>query len=275
MQPITSRLIVRAFAFALAAISHLASSGYADPKSSVLIVQDEMPSVKVLAAFLQEKGGLSVTVVDQKAFPKDLSPYGAIIGYIHKELAEPVETAIISFTEQGGRYIALHHSISSGKAKNKYYFDFLGIRLDRPEQARNPVQPGEGYAWVDGEDVTLTLVNLNPTHFITNHNVQWSEAIPYTSSDGPSAEGQYPSISLPDSEVYMNHKFIDGREKTVLVGLKFLDKRNNQLFMQDRAVWLKQYGKGQIIYIMPGHKPADYENPNISQIILNATQWVP
>jgi len=26
---------------------------------------------------------------------------------------------------------------------------------------------------------------------------------------------------------------------------------------------------------MPGHTPADYENKNISQMILNATQWTP
>lgn len=71
----------------------------------------------------------------------------------------------------------------------------------------------------------------------------------------------------------MNHKFTDGREKTVLCGLKYYDPRNGELFMQDRAVWLKPYGEGDIVYILPGETPADYENPNIAQMILNAVMW--
>ncbi len=248
---------------------------HAAPGDKVLIVQDEMPSLVPLTAFLQDKGKLDVTTVDQKAFPQDLSGYTSVIAYIHGKLEEPVEVAVIDYTRKGGRYIALHHSISSGKGKNKYYFDFLGIQLDNPTQSRNPVEPGKGYGWVEGENITLTLVNLNPNHYITNHDVNWPDTISYTSSDSPAIENNYPSISLPDSEVYMNHKFTDGREKTVLCGLRFLDSRNNQLFMQDRAVWLKPCEKGHIIYIMPGHKPTDYKNPNIAQIILNATQWKP
>jgi len=259
----------------LLVIVALISLGYGGPKNNVIIVQDEMPTIEVLSSFLSDKGKLNVTVVDQKNFPQDLSSYGSVIGYIHGKLEEPVEMAIIDYTKQGGRYIALHHSISSGKANNKYYFDFLGIQLDNGKQSRNPVEPGQGYGWVEGEDIVLTLVNLNPRHYITNHHVLWGDMISYMSSDQPSVERSYPSMSLPHTEVYMNHKFIDGREKVVLCGFKFLDKRNNQLFMQDRAVWLKQYGKGDIIYIMPGHTPADYENQNISRMILNATQWTP
>lgn len=270
-----SHFIAHMFVPVLVVISQLISPGQASPTHSVLIVQDEMPAVEVLSHFLRDTGKLNVTVVDQKNFPKDLSPYGAVIGYIHRQLEEPVEVAIIDYTQRGGRYIALHHSISSGKAQNKYYFDFLGIQLDQPAQSKHPVEPGKGYGWVEGEDIVLTLVNLNPHHYITNHRVNWPGMISYASSDNPSVEKRYPSISLHDSEVYMNHKFTDGREKIVLCGLKFLDKRNNRLFMQDRAVWIKQYGEGRIVYIMPGHKPSDYQNPNISQMILNATQWTP
>jgi len=259
----------------LIALLGLVSVGFAGPKDSVLIVQDEMPALQVLVDFLRDQGNLNITVVDQANLPKDLSPFGVVIGYIHKGLQESVEVAIIDFTKQGGRYIALHHSISSGKANNKYYFDFLGIQLDFPKQSKNPVKPGQGYGWVEGDHVALTLVNLHPFHYITSHKVTWGKAISYMSSDGPSVEKMVPSIALPDSEVYMNHKFTDGRQKTVLCGFKFLDQRNNTLFMQDRAVWLKQYGKGQIIYIMPGHKPSDYKNQSISQMILNAIQWTP
>jgi hypothetical protein len=38
----------------------------------VLIIQDELPQMKVLAGFLQEKGDLSVTIRDQASLPKDL-----------------------------------------------------------------------------------------------------------------------------------------------------------------------------------------------------------
>ena len=110
------------------------------------------------------------------------------------------------------------------------------MQLDNPETAKNPVLPGGGYGW--REEVTLTLVNLNPSHFITSHKVSWGEEIPYTSSDQPGNETLYPSISLHESEAYMNHKFTDGREKTVLLGFKFFDDRNSQMFMQDRAGWL-------------------------------------
>jgi hypothetical protein len=275
MQPAHPQYVAYRFVTAFAVISHLISLGHAAPKHDVIIVQDEMPSVKVLAGFLRDEGKLNVTVVDQKSFPKDLSPYGAVIGYIHRQLEESVEIAIIDYTKHGGRYIALHHSISSGKAKNQYYFDFLGIQLDHPTQSRYPVEPGRGYGWVEGEEIVLTLVNLNPHHHITNHKVDWPGRISYASSDSPSVEKSYPSISLPDSEVYMNHKFTDGREKVVLCGFKFLDKRNGKLFMQDRAVWLKKYGEGEIVYLMPGHKPSDYEHRSVSQMILNATQWAP
>ena len=256
-------------------ITALISLSCSGAQRDVLIVQDEMPTVEVLSSFLGDKGKLNVTVVDQKTMPPDLSPYGCLIGYIHGKLEESAEVAIIDYTKLGGRYIALHHSISSGKAKNKYYFDFLGIQLDKGSQSRHPVEPGQGYGWVEGEDIALTLVNLNPHHYITNHKIHWGDTISYASSDQPSVERSYPSLTLPHTEVYMNHKFIDGREKTVLCGFKFLDQRNKHLFMQDRAVWLKAYGKGDIIYIMPGHTPADYKNPNISQMILNAIQWKP
>lgn len=237
----------------------------------VLIIQDEKPQMEVLTHFLQEKSGLDVAIVDQDQLPEDLSPYKTVILYVHGRLEVPVEKAVIRYTETGGKFIALHHSISGGKSRNEFYFDFLGIRLDDPDNSRNPVEPGAGYAWLD--PITLTLVNLNPNHYITNHNVKWVKEVEYVSSDFPSAGGVFPTIDLEHSEVYMNHKFTDGREKTVLCGFKFFDERNGHLFMQDRAVWYKSYKKGIIFYFMPGHTSSDYENPNIAQMILNAINW--
>jgi len=243
----------------------------------VLVVQDEMPQIEVLSQFLETAGELDVAIIDQANLPETMEGYQAVIGFIHGKLEAVAERAIINYTEAGGKYVCLHHSISSGKARNEFYFDFLGVQLDHPEFSRHPVKPGEGYGWYhDGENgITLILVNLNQHHYITNHNIEWEPTVSYVSSDGPAAEQQFPSISLPQTEVYMNHKFTDGREKTVLCGLKYYDPRNGELFMQDRAVWLKPYGEGHIVYILPGETPADYENPKIAQMILNAIVWKP
>ena len=247
-----------------------------EPKKSsnkILIIQDELPQLVVLTQFLTDQGNLDVQIVDQTHQLPELSKYRAVLIYIHKKLEVSVEKAIIDYTKKGGRLVVLHHSISSGKAKNEFYFDFLGIHLDNPEKAKEPVDPGEGYGWVDPG--TFSLVNLHSSHYISNHNVTWGERIPYTPSDSPSSVGLYPSISLDSSEVYMNHKFIDGREKTVLCGLKFYDPRNGKLFMQDRALWIKKQGKGEVIYFMPGHTRNDYANIQISQIVLNSIEWKP
>ncbi len=40
----------------------------------VLIVQDELPQMEVLAKFLRERGRLSVTISDQQSLPDDFSP---------------------------------------------------------------------------------------------------------------------------------------------------------------------------------------------------------
>ncbi len=259
-------------AITLAPVGQLGAA-VATLSDKILIVHDELPQMEILARFLREDGGLDVTVVEQSSLPEDWSAYRAAIAYIHRVLEVPAEKAIIAYTENGGRFIALHHSISSKKADNEFYFDFLGIRLDNPKAAKNPVMPGGGYGW--REEVTLTLVNLSPAHYITSHNVTWGDEIPYTPSDQPSVEALYPSISLHETEVYLNHKFTDGREKTVLWGIKFFDDRNGQLFMQDRGAWVKKYGKGEVVYLMPGHAATDFENDKFAQMILNAITWEP
>lgn len=241
----------------------LGSSSQRQPK--VIIVQDEMPQMKVLAKFLRQKGKLSVAVTDQSSFPKDLSAYDAVIVFIHRDLQENTENSIINYTKKGGKLICLHHSISSKKAQNKFYFDFLGIRLDK-----GPMEKG-GYKW---KESSWSLVNLNSKHFITNSNVNWEEKVSYAPSDYPSSKRAYPCISLKhDSEVFINHKFSDGREKVVLCGIVYHDTESDKTYMQDRGAWIKRQGKGTILYFMPGHSASDYENKNISQMILNAIRW--
>jgi len=234
-------------------------------QSKIIIVQDEVPQMKVLAKFLREKGNLSVDITEQQALPEDLSGYDAVIVFIHKGLQEKTEKSIINYTKNGGKLICLHHSISSIKAENKFYFDFLGVRLDE-----GPMETG-GYQW---KGSSWSLVNLNSQHFITNSDVNWDGKVAYTPSDYPSTEGLYPSITLGrDSEVFINHKFTDGREKVVLCGIVYHDTQNHKTYMQDRGAWLKRQGKGTIVYFMPGHAVSDYQNKNISQIILNAIRW--
>lgn len=231
----------------------------------VLIVQDELPQMQVLAEFLRQEGKLSVTIADQPSSPDDLSPYKAVIVFIHKDLHENTEKAIIEYTKNGGKLICLHHSISSKKAQNKFYFDFLGMRLDK-----GPMETG-GYKW---KASSWSLVNLNSQHFITNSDVEWDKRVAYTPSDYPSSEGTYPGIILgADSEVFVNHKFIDGREKTVLCGIIYRDAETGKTYMQDRGAWIKKQDKGMIFYFMPGHAASDYQNNNIAQIILNAIRW--
>ena len=231
----------------------------------VLIIQDEKPQMEVLAKFLTEKGGLPVTIVDQQSLPTQLSAYKAVIVFIHRQLHEQTERAIIDYTKAGGRLVCLHHSISSRKAENKFYFDFLGIQLKK-----GPIEDG-GYAW---KASSWTLVNLNTKHYITNHNIEWKDEVTYISSDQPAVENSYPCIELKDdSEVFVNHRFTDGREKTVLCGLIYTDKATGKTYMQDRGAWIKIRGKGTIIYLMPGHCASDYQNENIGQIVLNAVDW--
>lgn len=233
--------------------------------TEVLIIQDELPQMKVLADFLREQGDAAVTIVEQTALPKDLSGYRAVIVFVHRNLAEATEKAIIDYTQEGGKLICLHHSISRVKAANKFYFDFLGIRLDQ-----GPMDAG-GYAY---KASSWSLVNLHPRHYITSFQVDWGEPVLYTPSDCPSAEGAYPSITLKsDSEVFINHKFTDGREKTVLCGLVYHDQGTNRTYMQDRGAWIKRQGRGTIVYFMPGHAASDYQDNGIARMILNAVKW--
>jgi hypothetical protein len=245
--------------------------------NQLLLVHDNARAVQPLVDYLRNPGNFEVTIVDQAHLPSDWSGYRAVLGYIHNRLLEPTELAIIDYTKKGGRFIALHHMISSGKAENRYYFKFLGIQLDDPKAAKEPVQPGAGYGWYTGGEgepgVTVTLVNLNPAHFIVAHNVHWDDTLRYQSSDQLTVTKNYPAIVLKKSEGYMNHKFTDGREKTVLCGMHYVDSRTHAVFDQDRAVWYKNYGSGRIFYFQSGHFKDEYQNPNISQMILNAIIW--
>jgi hypothetical protein len=239
----------------------------------VLIVTDERPQMAVLAAYLKDNGGLESVIVDQSSLPDDWSVFDAVVGYVHLDLAPETERRIIDYTRAGGRYLCLHHSISSGKIKNAHYFDFLGVALEGAERSREPTEPGGHYAW--REHVALTVVNLNPDHYITRTGVSWPETVRYRPSDAPSTEREYPALTLDPSEVYLNVNFTDGREKTVLLGFEYRDDRNGRLFMQDREGWIKRSGRGWIVYLQMGHFAEEWRNPAVAQMALNAIRWHP
>jgi len=229
----------------------------------VLIVADEIPAMELLAGKLKAEENITSKVVLQTAMPADLSAYAAVIVYIHKALGEPAERAFIEYTRGGGRLVALHHSISSGKRKNKEWFPFLGVAL--PE---GDVNAG-GYKWI--EPVTLDIVNLAPDHFITTHKVQYPVKVNYASSGG--AEESLPGFTLKESEVYLNHVLTEPR--TVLLGLRYTDATTGKVWMQGHAGWVRQAGKGWIVYLLPGHSALDFENPAYARIVLNAVIWKP
>src|SRR4029077_14960833 len=85
--------------------------------NQVLIVPDEFPAMEHVAAKLKSEENISSKLVWQTNLPPDLSPFPAVIVYIHKDLKPAAEKAFIEYTEAGGKLIVLHHSISSGKRK--------------------------------------------------------------------------------------------------------------------------------------------------------------
>lgn len=247
----------------------------------VLIVTDESDRMLPLAAFLKEKGQVDSTIIDysvlpeeQRLLPDDLASYDALVGYIHNELNEPTELQIIEYTKNGGRFVNVHHMVSSGKLKNRYYFGFLGLHMDNIERAREPSEPGTHYMW--REPVDKIVVNLAPDHYITSHDIEWPDTVTVRPSDVPGARAQeYPSITMPRTEVYSNVKRTDGNEKTLLLGYIYTDDRNDVTHAQATDGWIKATGDGHVVYIQPGHFVEEFKDPGnmLNQLILNAINW--
>ena len=116
----------KAILFFVLCLLCLFGTSVAFSQTKVLIIQDELPQMEVLSSFLtQNDNNIEVKIVDQENLPKSFTDFNSVILYIHRKLFEPTEMKVIDYTKNGGRFICLHHSISSGKAKNKHYFSFL------------------------------------------------------------------------------------------------------------------------------------------------------
>jgi len=233
----------------------------------ILIVQDELPQMEFLAGILAERCELEVEVRTQAEMPEQISRYKAVIVYIHGALLEGPEKAFIAYARGGGRLIVLHHSISSGKRKNKYWFHFLGIELPEGSWEEG------GYKWI--EPVGQKVVNVNPGHYITSHEVDYEGRVFFESEKVKA--GEYPYFTLKEnSEVYLNHKFTDGEEKTVLLGFIYEgEKTGGRKVMQSTSGWLKKVGNGWLIYLQPGHLMEDMQSKPFQQMIVNAIRWDP
>ena len=233
----------------------------------VLVVHDELPQMELLAGFLKEGYGYDLDLRTQPEMPADISAYKAVIVFVHGKLFEEPEKAFIAYAKAGGRLIVLHHSISSGKRNNKYWFNFLGIKLPQGSW-----QEG-GYKWI--EPVRQKVVNINPGHYITSHEVKYDGKISFESEKVKA--GEYPYFALKkNSEVYLNHTFTDGNEKTLLLGFIYDgEKIGGRKIMQHTSGWLKKVGKGWLIYLQPGHSVEDVQSKPFRQIIVNAIRWKP
>ena len=101
--------------------------------ADVVMVADEIPAMETLARELKTRAGVNAGIVRQEAMPADLSRYRAVFVYIHGDITPVAEHAFIDYARAGGRLILLHHTISSGKRKNKDWLPFLGVELpERP-----------------------------------------------------------------------------------------------------------------------------------------------
>ncbi len=248
-----------------AAIFFVGASAVAGEK--ILIVHDELPQMEFLSGLLKERCGYEVEVKTQSGMPPDISPYKAVIVYIHGKLFEEPEKAFVAYAKSGGKLIVLHHSISSGKRKNVYWFDFLGVKLPEGSWEEG------GYKWI--EPVSQKVVNINPGHFITSHEIEY-EGETFFESQKVKA-GQYAYFTLKEnSEVYLNHTFTDGKDKMLLLGFIYDGKEiGGKTIMQNTSGWLKKAGKGCLIYLQPGHSLEDMQSKPFQQIVVNAIRWAP
>jgi trehalose utilization protein len=231
----------------------------------VLIVADEFPAMEALAERLQAGAGVDCDLVRQTAIPAGIKNRPAVIVYIHQGIGEPAEVTFIDYAKSGGKLILLHHSISSGKRSNQYWFPFLGIKLPQGDLSQG------GYHYYEG--IEMELVNLAPDSYVTTHQVKYDRQVSYQRSDAGEPEVPYPGFELRDTEVYLNHVFTS--PKHILLGFKAKDPKTGKVYMQDRAGWYERADKGWVFYFMAGHSRKDFDNPAYAQIVVNAITWKP
>lgn len=258
-------------AFGLAAV--LTQSVQAAPDNrSLLIIQDRLPGMDSLAGYLKAHGGLETKIVGQDAAPSDLSAFKAVLLYVDLYYTDAVENSVEAYVKGGGRLVVIHHSIS-GKKQPKW-LDFVGMRLTGggTPLAAEPSQPGGHYAFRFG--ISQTIVNVQPKHYITSNGIKWPETVDFK-PEGAAASARLPAQTIKATESYMNFVPLRPGSRRPILGFKYKDDRNGAEFMQNTAGWTERIGKGQLVYLQPGHFGEEFQDSILDQMILNSITWRP
>ncbi len=228
----------------------------------VLIVADEIPAMEVLAKQFQSRARVESKIVTQAEMPPSLKPYQAVVVYIHRELFEGTERALLEYARGGGKLILIHHSISSGKRKNKQWLPAFRITLPTGK-----LEAG-GYGYY--APATFEVVNLAPRHPVTTRGVKYEKKVQYaTGASGPQRDCD--AFTAPETEIFLNHR-LEG-PRTTLLGVKWTDPRSGRTYMQDTAGWHMRLGKGSVFYFMAGHRVEDFTIDPYAQILSNAVSY--
>jgi hypothetical protein len=217
--------------------------------------------------FLRREGGFDIRRIDQKDLGGDLRACHAVFMYIHGPFDAAAEKVLIEYVTGGGRLVVLHHGIASARVRNPDWLRMAGVAISPRDDPKHP--------WRVIGQTTHTLVNLQPGHYITSHNVTYGRTVEYVSSDAPGPAVKRPALDLPNTEVFVNQQFTDDPRKTVLFGSMCIDPQTGQTIMQDRGGWYKPAGSGWLFYLQPGHAESDFRERNYCQIILNCLTWPP
>ncbi|MDX2151969.1 MAG: ThuA domain-containing protein [Bryobacteraceae bacterium] len=245
--------------FLLALLASAISLGAAQ---RLLIVADEIPAMETLSRELGARTKAESKIVTQSELPASLEAFDALLVYIHKDIHDATEKAILEYLRGGRKVILLHHSISSGKRKNKEWLPAFAITLPLGK-----LEEG-GYGYYD--PTTFELVNLAPGHPVTTAGVRYDGKTLFAANGaGPSRE--MPSFTVPGSEVYLNH--IHNAPRTKLLGFKWTDPRNGKVYQQETAGWVMKVGKGTAFFFMAGHEEADFNIEPFAQILANAVTY--
>ncbi len=232
----------------------------------VVIVADKEGELPALAAALEKRGGYEVESLAQKRVEGGFGGCAAVVMYVHRPIILAVEKALLDYARGGGRLLVLHHGIASAKWKNPAWLEFVGIHM---APRKDPERPWRVYP-----NVTHTIVNLAPGHYVTSHKVRYDREVDYVSPDSEKRRGRFPALDLPDTEIFCNQQHTDGDVKTVLLGYRY-ENPPGKAEMEDTSGWMKPTGKGWLFYLQPGHAEHDFKNPNFVQIILNCLDWQP
>lgn len=231
---------------------------------NLFMIADEWEPLIGLREFLETLGHKVEAFTDLPPF-RSFTAFDAGFMYFHRTMNAELERGLVDYVHHGGRLVALHHGLASAKVHNPAWMELAGLHIE-PRDARC-------HPWRVISGVTHWLVNLCPGHYITTHYVEYDRSVRYTSSDAPSLPGMFPALELPHTEVFVNQHFTGGRSRTVLFGSMCRDPDSGAMIMQDRGGWLRPAGAGVLIYLQPGHAPADFAHAGFLQVLSNCLTW--